>query len=141
MNNHVIFGDSHSWKHWKLIRESVDIEPPSPKNISIKVPGRDGELDLTEFITGRTCYENRRITFVFHTAECLSKMAWTALMSRILNEIHGRKLHITLEEDAEYFYVGRCAVDKFQSSRTLSTVTITCDCEPYKYKADGTKGL
>ena len=39
--------------------------------------------------------------------------------------------------DPNFYYVGRCQIDEYNSSSMLSMlgkVVISCDCEPFKYK-------
>lgn len=39
-----------------------------------------------------------------------------------------------LDDDPEFYYVGRVTVDEWKSKPRVGSITIDCDCEPYKYK-------
>ena len=48
-------------------------------------------------------------------------------------------MRIVLDEDAEYYYVGRLTVsDPIKEMNVIDKITITADCEPYKYKINDT---
>ena len=54
--------------------------------------------------------------------------------SAVKNAIHGKKVRIVLDDDPTFFYLGRCDVSSFKNTKGIGTITVTCDCEPYKYK-------
>ena len=43
-------------------------------------------------------------------------------------------MKIVLDDDPEFYYVGRVTVDEWKSKPRVGSITIDCDCEPYKYK-------
>ena len=121
----------HSYDDFGVLLVNQDIGTPKPKTISVSINGRDGDIDLTEAF-GEIKYSNRTLKFNFECIEGLQ--AWENRKTQIANFIHGQKLKITTWSDYNYYYVGRCTVDGYNSSRSQGTIVITCDCEPYKYK-------
>lgn len=121
----------HSYEDFGVLLTSQDIGTPKPKTISVSINGRDGDIDLTEAF-GEIKYSNRALKFTFECIEGLQ--AWENRKTQIANFIHGQKFKITTWSDYHYYYVGRCTVDDYNSSRSQGTIVITCDCEPYKYK-------
>lgn len=121
----------HSYEDFGLLLVKQDIGTPKPKTISVSINGRDGDIDLTEAF-GEIKYSNRTLKFTFSCIEGLQ--AWEKRKTQIANFIHGQKFKITTWSDYHYYYVGRCTVDDYNSSRSQGTIVITCDCEPYKYK-------
>ena len=59
---------------------------------------------------------------------------WATAYSRVLNNLHGKKMKIVLDDDPEYYYLGRVTVSDYASSKRLGNITIEVDAEPFKYK-------
>lgn len=128
----VTFGTKHSFRTWGLmLKNRPFISPPKPKTKLIQVPGSDTVIDLTESLTGgEVKYEQREIRCEF----CVlgGRPNWSAIYSAILNEIHGKRLQIVMDDDPNYYYIGRVAVDQWESEEATATVVITAEVEPYK---------
>lgn len=131
----VQFGEYHSFLDFGLILTSYSIGEAKPKTETVDVPGADGVLDLTEYF-GDVRYQNRALSFTFAVIGRPSE--FPTRFSALQDAVGGRKLHITLDDDPDYYYVGRVTVDKWKSAPRVGSITITCDCEPYKYKASET---
>lgn len=131
----VKFGNLHSWDDFSLILSEKKIGSPSPKTETIDIPGGDGVLDLTEFF-GEVRYNNRPLEFVFSTK--VPQSEFLALFSRVQNALHGQKMRIVLDDDPEWFYVGRITVSEWKANKAIGKLTIDCDCEPYKTKINET---
>lgn len=131
----VKFGEFHSWNDFSLILSEKKIGSPSPKTETIDIPGGDGVLDLTEFF-GEVRYNNRPLEFVFSTK--VPQSEFLALFSRVQNALHGQKMRIVLDDDPEWFYVGRITVSEWKANKAIGKLTIDCDCEPYKTKINET---
>ena len=43
-------------------------------------------------------------------------------------------MKITTWSDPDFYYVGRCRIDEYNSKSKLGKIVISCDCEPFKYK-------
>lgn len=127
----VNFGDKHTYQEWKLILTHTDISFPNVKKETINIPGADGELDFTESLSGDVKYENRKILFEFVTTD--QRITWKNLISEIANYLHGRKFKIILDEDPNFYYYGRAEINQFKSDKSIGTITIECNVEPYKY--------
>lgn len=127
--NGIIFGDYHSYNDLQLILSQKIIGTPLPKTETIEIPGGDGVLDLTEF-HGETKFNNRTLTFEFSTI--VPQSQFMELFSRVQDALHGKKMQIILEEDSEWYYVGRITVSEWKAEKSIGKLTIDCDCEPYK---------
>ncbi len=127
----VKFGDVHTFEEWKLILTHTDISFPDTKTETIDIPGADSELDFTESLTGDVKYKNRKLSFEFVTTD--KYKTYKNLMSEIANYLHGRKFKIILDEDPNFYYYGRAEVNQFKSDKSIGTIKIECDVEPYKY--------
>ena len=133
MNNGVKFGDKHSIDDWDLLMVSKSIGDAEPKIIDVDIAGSNGKLDLSEW-TGEILYNNRTLAFDFDIYDSPSN--WWTLKRQITNYLHGKKLKITLDQDPNYYYVGRCKVTNFSNETTVAHISIECDCEPFVYKKD-----
>lgn len=131
----VRFGSYHSYDDFNLILTQKIIGTPSPKTEVIDIPGGDGVLDLTDFF-GEVKYENRPLQFEFSTI--VSQAEFMNLFSVVQNALHGQKMQIILDDDSEWYYVGRITVSDWKADRNTGKLTIDCDCEPYKIKLNTT---
>ena len=125
----IKFGEYHSYNDFSLILTSKSIGTPSPKTEVIDIPGGDGVLDLTEFF-GEVKYGNRELSFEFSTM--VPQEEFMELFSNVQNALHGKKMQIVLDDDAEWAYFGRITVSEWKAEKSIGKLTIDCDCEPYK---------
>lgn len=125
----IRFGALHSFNDLGLILSSKTIGTPSPKTETISVPGGDGVLDFTEFF-GEVKYSNRPLSFNFTSV--LPHSQFVEQFATIQNALHGQKMTITLDEDPNWYYIGRLTVPEWKSEKRIGKLTIDCDCEPYR---------
>lgn len=88
-------------------------------------------LDLTEFFGG-VRYNNRTLTFEFSTI--VPQSQFMTLFSQVQNALHGQKMQITLDDDPEWYYMGRLSVSEWKADKRIGKLTVTADCEPFKYR-------
>lgn len=128
----VSFHGFHSYRDLRLLMTGKEIGAPEIKRQTVDIAGSDGELDFTDFF-GEPKFANVQHQFTFESIrprnEQLSQYTY------LKNKIHGKKGRIILDDDPSFFYVGRCSVSKYTNEKNIGKITITCDCEPYKYKA------
>lgn len=137
----VTFGEKHSYFDWGLLlREYPTVSPPAPKKKLVEVPGSDDPIDITEALTGKVHYEAREITCRFTMAG--QRERWPALYSEILNDLHGRRMEITLDNDPGHAYTGRVEISEWEPGENEAKITILATVAPYKTAlADGKKVL
>ena len=129
--NGVTFGSLHSYNDLDLILNTKTIGKASPKTTTVDVPGGDGELDYTEYF-GDVKYYDRELTFEFSTI--VKPTDFLSLYSRLQNQLNGRKMQITLDDDHEFYYVGRITIDDWQTCKRIGKIVINVKAEPYKLK-------
>lgn len=120
-----------SYTDFGVILTEQNIGLPSPKTYSVSIEGMDGSLDLSECF-GEMKYENRTLKFTFESIEKITD--WQAKMINISSFLHGQKMKIKTWSEPDFYYVGRCQIDEYNSSQRLGKIVISCDCEPFKYK-------
>lgn len=121
----------HSYLNFGVILTEQNIGLPTSKTYTVNIEGMDGALDLSECF-GEMKYENRTIKFTFESIEKITD--WQAKMINISSFLHGQKMKIKTWSDPDFYYVGRCQIDEYNSSQRLGKIVISCDCEPFKYK-------
>ena len=121
----------HTFDDWNLILKSrPEISPPEPKTEYVDLPGADGHLDLTEALTGEVVFNPRNISMVFRVVQ--GNEEWPSVYSDILDFLHGRKVKIVMDDNPDYYYVGRVTVEGWDSSSNHSEIKLKAIVEPYK---------
>lgn len=130
--NGVSFGGIPSYDSLHLILEPFTPAPAMPQLNLLKIPGRDGYLDLTE-ANGEVKYNSREFTFNFTIApnDELTFDERVSLVSKLLN---GLSCNITLDRDPGYYWKGRCIVDKHEQDKNIGRIVVKATVEPYKLK-------
>ena len=132
-NNSCKINGKHTYYDYGLyVANAGAVSPPEPKTQYIEVPGRDGDIDLTEALAGRTIYKNRTITLQLGGKK--PPLAWDSFMSDFINEVHGKRVKIEFDRDPDWYYIGRATVDAdFERGSDIGRFTVTVNAEPYKY--------
>lgn len=133
----------NTWSTWHLIPTTRPIiVQPTPVYTYVDIPGADGSLDLTDYLIGRPTYSDRSGTFEFYVANIdLSSGgdSWPNRRTQISKVLDGKLMKISLDDDKDYYYVGRCYLKQWTPGPNYSQVTIEYRVEPFKYYKDGTK--
>lgn len=150
----------NTYKDFYLVPTTIPvISPPAVKTKTIDIPGANGAIDLTESLTPYPVYKNRTGSLEFavlndrieyynryryaphsmnpqHAID--GKHAWSILYSDLSNKLHGRKCRLILEDDPNWFYEGRIAINSWKSSNNgeWPIVTLDYDLAPYKLSID-----
>lgn len=132
----VYFGEIHSYNDLNLILAPFTPAPAQPQTNFLKVPGRDGSLDLTE-AHGEVKYNSRDFQFLF-TVHPDDGMTFDDKVTQVSNALNGKRCKITLDRDPEYYWVGRCVVDKYAQKKNQGQITVKATVDPYKLKQSAT---
>lgn len=131
----VQFDEYDTYEDFGLILTSKKIGTPKVKSKKIRIEGADGELDYTDFF-GEPKFENRELEFEFQIKARPTE--FVKIHSEVLNALNGKQVRIVLEDDPDFYYVGRLTVSDLTPSGIKANINISCDCEPYKYKLEVT---
>ncbi len=127
------FGDKHSTRDWGVYPSTrPEIGLPEVNTNYVEIPYSNVTLDFTEVLTGFPTYRNREITWKFLYIG--KRENWSQKYSEIASDVHGKRLKIIMDEDPNYYYMGRCEMESWESDRLASTITIKAACEPFKYE-------
>lgn len=123
----------HSWNDLYLVpRGKPVVEQPPVKTNTIEIPGANGDIDMTDIPLGFPTYGKRTGTWEFVLAHDQSGWSWEEGYSRILERLHGKRMHVILDDDRSYFYTGRLSVNGFKSEDMCDVVTIGYNLNPFK---------
>lgn len=131
----ITFGTTHTHRDLGLILGKKEIGSPAVKENKLEIEGADGSIDLTE-VFGRPTYGD--VTHKFTFSSIVPRNDFLTQYAQVKNALHGKKLRIILDDDPGFYYVGRCYVSSFTSEKGIGTISVDCDCEPYKYKLNKT---
>ena len=130
----IWFNDVHSYTDLHLILSSVDVPPATVKTSYVDNPGGDGSWDLTE-AKGKVNYKNRECKFTFSV---LPTDDFEQKKTEVSNLLNGRRFKIVLDKDPEYFWEGRCTINKYESKKMVRKIVVSASVAPYKYKTEET---
>lgn len=138
MYHSITIGEKNTWEDWHLIPSSRPLfVQPSPKTTYVDLPGADSGIDLSESLTGYPVYDYREGSnsfYVIHDEWLKEGKNWAECYTEILEYIHGRTFHAVLEDDPNYYYIGRFSIDSWTSNKDYSTIGIHYKLQPYKYR-------
>lgn len=127
------FMGTNTWDDWHLIpAERPSIVSPGVATNFVEIPGRDGALDMTTFLVNRPVYGNRQGSWDFIVDN--DHEYWETIRMKLMNFLHGKKWKVVLEDDPDWYWEGRFAVDNWRSESANSKITINYQVGPYKHK-------
>lgn len=132
----------HTWRNFRLIANGrLVIAPPPLKSNYLAIPGKNGQIDLTETLTGFPLYDNRTgsLDFIVDNQVVdpskktrIDNMTWVERYSELMNLFNGREVTITLDDDPSFEYIGRMTVNSWGSGQSWSTISFDYVLNPYK---------
>ena len=132
----INIGDINTWDDWHIVPSSRPlIAAPKVKTSFISLPGGDGGLDLTEVLAGRPTYERRTGSWEFIVMNDYGN--WYERYSEIMAYLQGMQYRIIFDDDPEFYYLGRLAVNEWRSEPNWSRIVINYNVDPYKRHVDG----
>lgn len=134
----IKFRNKHSADDFGMFMTDFSVSPPEPQTAYVDVPFRDGPLDFSTALTGGVVkYKNRTVTAEFKTQD-RTPDSWKSRYHTFINYVQGQKLQLIFDYDPEYYYLGRISCDVSKDDQVIGTISISADCDPYKYKLSPT---
>jgi hypothetical protein len=122
---------ANTWEDWHLIPSSrPSIAHPNVVTKFVEIPGIDGAIDLTNYLTGKPVYGQRQGSINFIVVNYFE--TWETIRENIVMMLHGKRLKMRLMDDPEYYYEGRFTVGQWESGSNNSAVSIGYQLDPYK---------
>ena len=126
---------ANTWNDWHLIPTSRPaIAHPPFTTKYVEIPGSDGYLDLSDYLTGYPVYGARTGSLQFYVDN--EHENWEVIRGKIVRMLHGKKLKMQLTDDPKYYYEGRFTVGNWESGQQRSAITISYQLKPFKYTID-----
>lgn len=126
----VRIGDYSMYKDFGLCALSIDPGTAEVDEKFKEIPGRNGDLDLTDALTGFPIYKNATMKLTFDFKDGNYDL-WLMRASELRNRLHGKRMKVVLGRE-EFFYEGRVSVNTEKLNRRYSSVEITVNRDPYK---------
>jgi len=116
---------------WEIA--SWNFSEPVYKPNFVSVPGRSGDLDLSTALTdGEPVYNNRTLTVALESSDG-TRLERKARIDAMINQLDGRQMQITLPDEDTCYVYGRVHVAQNYNDPAISGVTVTANCEPWRY--------
>ena len=129
-----IFGDYDTAAHGWTLSPGWSFAEPETQTNYVDVPGRSaGPLDHTTALTGGDPrYGSRPLSVTFECSEG-TRLAREALISYLVNLLHGQREKFYLPDDRTRYAVGRFSVKKLYSDLAHAAIQVEAVCEPWRY--------
>lgn len=137
MHHEVQFGEGidvrRTWTDWGLFAmQQPTFTPPAVKRKVIDLPGGNGEIDLTEAVSGYPAYANREGTWNFLLVE--GSRNFLPVYNQIMQFLHGQAMRVRLpDDDPGWYYDGRFWVDSMACDRLHGVIAISYSVGPFKW--------
>ena len=125
----------HDLRDLGFLLADYKIPDPNARRHEVKVPGRDGTLDLTEALGG-VYFENRNISLMLN-GNAVSSEVFQRNCSTLRNALDGKVCKLTFSDDPQFYWLGRASVDAERLGRHHMSITVHVDAYPYKLMIDG----
>lgn len=125
------FLGTNTWDDWHLIPSSRPVvASPGVTTNMVSIPGREGALDMSEYLTGGIVYGDRSGSWEFYVDN--DHEDWVTIKDKIMSFLHGKKWKCVLEDDPGYYYEGRFTLNEWRSEASNSMIVINYVVGPYK---------
>lgn len=122
----------NTWDAWHLIPTSKPIVAgPQPRTNYIEIPGRDGAIDFSTYLTGNISYGPRSGSWEFAIDNGWE--GWEAIRQKLYQDLHGKEYWIVLEDNPTWYWVGRVSISDYKPESNYNAVTINYVVEPRCY--------
>lgn len=126
----VLAVTKNTWDDWFLIPTSRPvINPPPTKTQYVDLTGSNGQLDLTDSLSGFPVYGVSTGSWEFLVDN--DHRPWLDIYNEVKAFLHGKRKAMYWEEDPAYIYEGRFSVNEWKSEQHNSKLTIDYTIDPY----------
>lgn len=136
-NKACTINGKHTYRDYGLyVINNNPVAPPEVRTQYLTIPGRNGDVDLTDALTGGPVYGKRMITLQLNGKK--PSADWDGFISDFLNEVHGKLVTVIFDDDPDYFYLGRASVQAdYTKGNEVASFTLVVEADPFKRSVDG----
>ena len=123
-----------TWERWHLIPTGkVIFSPPEVEDSMLKIPGRNGLINVNKYTIGKPVYGARTgdIEFILDP-DYLED--WPAIYSDIMRYFHGKERCAVLKDDRYFYYKGFFSVSDLTPGENWDTIKLSYQLDPFKYE-------
>lgn len=131
------FGEYNTWENWHLITKKLEIDPPEPKTNYIDLGGVSGTIDLTEALSERPVFKDRKLTATFWTRQG-TRQERESLLQQVVEAIHGRRLKMLVPDYPGGYFLGRITVKGIVRQNSYTEFSVEAVCDPWRYAMEET---
>lgn len=116
-----------------LIIKSKKITAPRIQRHIVSVPGRNGSIDLSRYISVKPRFEDREITIVFEkmTINYKDLVSFMSMLETKLNTSYD--IRLIFDEEPYFEYIGRITSLDYKWLKTGAEITLKATVAPHKY--------
>lgn len=139
IKRHIKLGEYNTAADGLWTLSAWELTEPEPLTNFVDVPGRiKGPIDASTVLTdGLVLYGPRTLTATLESSEG-SRLEREARISKMINQLHGRRADIVLPDDPLHYVSGRVSVRRLYNDMAHGSVEVSATCEPWKYSAEET---
>ncbi len=123
-------------ERYGAVVSSWDDTPPEPRESRVEVPGRDGDVDLTDHLMGWPTFGDRRLRFTLVALDRRTRSDVVGGLTAFKRDWHGRRCHISYTGDPGYWYDGRLVVGAPEYRLGAWSAKCEATCAPYKSRGE-----
>ena len=129
----LILGDYHTAQQGLWTLSALQLTDPVYQSYFMEVKGRDGPLDFSTVLTdGEPKYGSRTLAATLESSEG-NRLERRARISRMVNELDGRRMNIQHPDYPEHYLVGRVQVKEEYNDLAHAAVSVSAICDPWLY--------
>lgn len=130
----TINSKNNTYYHCDYIHK--EIPAPVPKRYKVNVPLRDGELDVTSYLSSNVFYETRQVIIGLELRGL--RTDWPSYISTLMNDIHGKEVTYSFDEDPGWQWHGYASVTSIEDHGASCGIQLTIATDPFKRKTTET---
>lgn len=129
----LILGEYHTALIGLWTLSALQLTDPDYQSYFLEVKGRDGPLDFSTVLTdGEPKYGSRTLTATLESSEG-NRLERRARISRMINDLDGRRMDIQHPDFPEHYLTGRVQVKEVYNDLAHCAVEVTATCDPWLY--------
>ena len=129
----------NTWDDWQLIpTKKPTVAMPGFASNYVDIPGRNGSIDISNYLTGGPSYSDRSGSWEFRMIGTTTEN-WDERINRIAQFLHGKQMKIILKDDPMYYFEGRISFSEKNTDDPTPKITFSYRVGPFKKLIGGTE--